>query len=174
MAPTYIPIASTTLSSSAASVTFSSIPATYTDLVLKVSARTNRTGTTSQEMRLRFNGSTSNEYSNTALWGNAGTATSERQSSQTYLARIRQVTATDATANTFGSIEIYIPSYAISQYKPLSSFGADENNTANDPWVAVNAGLWNNNAAITQIDCIIPSDSFIANSTFHLYGIKNS
>jgi hypothetical protein len=173
MAATYELIASNTLTTTAASITFSSIPATYTDLVLRVSARTDRAGT-NQEMRLRFNGSSSADYSNTLLQGNAGAASSERQSSQVYIARIRQVTSTDATANTFGSIEIYIPSYLSNTNKPLSSFGADENNTENDPFVGVNAGLWSDTSAINQIDLILPADDFISGSSFFLYGIKNS
>lgn len=174
MVATYTLISSNVLSGTAASVTFSSIPNTYTDLVLRVSARTDRAATISQEMRLRFNGSTSTIYSNTGLYGANSTATSEIASAQNALFRVRQLPAADATANTFGSIEVYVPSYLASQNKPISSFGANENNTAADGYVDVNAGLWGSTAAITQIDCILPSGNFVSGSSFYLYGIKNS
>lgn len=174
MAPTYISIASTTLSSSAASVTFSNIPATYTDLLVRVSTRSDRTSVIGQELRMRFNNSSVSEYGHTALWATGGTVTTDIQANQGEIRKMRQVTTADNTANTFGTTEIYIPNYLSSTNKPIGSFGADENNTSSDPTIGVTAGLWVNTAAINRIDFILQVGNFVSGSTFHLYGIKNS
>jgi hypothetical protein len=67
--PTYVAIAKTVLSSNQAEITFSSIPSTYTDLVVLVSARSASGGSTSDNVALRLNGSTTT-YSYTFLSGN--------------------------------------------------------------------------------------------------------
>lgn len=170
MAATYIPIASTTLSSSTASVTFSSIPATYTDLVLRCSARSNRASNILDNMLYEFNSSTSN-FSATRLLGDGSNATSNLVT--TNVSQIR-LNASNSTSNTFTSFELYIPSYTASQNKPFSSFSALENN-ATEAHLAGIASLWSNTAAITSIK-LSPQNgtSFLSDSTFHLYGIKNS
>ena len=115
MANTYTLISSNTLSSSAASITFSSIPATYTDLVLRWSVNTSSL----QDGGIYFNGTLgTTNYSRTFLAGNGATASSSRNSNREiidldYLA--------SATANTFASGEMYLPNYAGSANKPLST-----------------------------------------------------
>ena len=74
---TYTPIASQTLGSAAASVTFSSIPQGYTDLVIVGNCGISNTGTT---LSLRFNGDTGTNYSETTISGNGSTAVSSRAS----------------------------------------------------------------------------------------------
>ena len=83
MANTYTLISSNTLTSSAASVTFSSIPATYTDLVLRISARSDRVSTTDR-LRLTFNSDTATNYSNITLVGDGAAASSQNASNATY------------------------------------------------------------------------------------------
>ena len=78
MTATYEPISTQTLGTAQASVTFSSIPATYTDLVLVF----NGTTASAQFMELRFNGDTATNYSATRLSGNGSSATSDRTSTQ--------------------------------------------------------------------------------------------
>lgn len=177
MANTYVLIASNTLGSSAASVTFSSIPATYTDLVLRVSSR----GTTAQVdgfTTLEFNGSGGTAYSNTYLYGGAGGGTLVGSSFSANQAKITDLIGqvyANATSNTFGSQEIYIPSYTASQNKPLSHFGVPETNAAGmDNGRGITAGLWRNTAAITSMVIAPASGSFVSGSSFFLYGIKNS
>jgi hypothetical protein len=96
MANTYTLIESQVLGSSAASVTFSAIPATYTDLVLRVSARTDADDTS----LITFNGTTTG-YSITRLNGNGATATSNRSSSAVSIGARGMNNATGTTANTF-------------------------------------------------------------------------
>jgi len=78
---TYTPIATTTLGSSATSYTFTSIPSTYTDLVIVAQIK----GDTTTYLNLRFNGDTGSNYSRTTLSGNGSTASSERRSNQTWI-----------------------------------------------------------------------------------------
>lgn len=173
MANTYIPIASTTLSTSAASVTFSSIPQTYTDLVLRVSARATPAGNTIQ-LGIQFNGNTSAVYSNTILRGNGSTASSTRDTSN-FSTRVFNVNADASTANTFSNGEIYIPNYTGSVAKQIGGFGVTETNAATGIVIDTGAGLANITSAITSILLFDNggSGNFMSGSTFHLYGISN-
>ena len=171
MANTYTLIASNTLSSSAASVTFSSIPSTYTDLVLKCSIRSNGAAAT-RLVNLTIN-NTSTNYSWTYIEGNGATASSTRQANGTNI-YVGEGNASTSTSNTFSSLEIYIPSYTATQNKPLGSFQTMEDNAASAYMEAV-SGLWRNTAAITEVKLAGPgADSFVSGSSFFLYGIKNS
>jgi hypothetical protein len=171
MATTYTLISSNVLSSSAASVTFSAIPSTYTDLVLRWSARLD---TTSSEVDLRFNSDSATNYSSTRIVGNGATASSLRISSANNLRFFESANYSTDTANTFNSMEIYIPSYTVSQNKPFSSFVGTETN-ATTAYLVAQANLWSNTAAITSIVLDpISSANFVAGSSFYLYGIKNS
>lgn len=168
-------ITSTTLSSSAASVTFSAIPSTYTDLVLKASIRASDAGATAT-IDLILNSDSSTNYSLTYLRGSGSAAASGRTSSATVI-NLGQSDGNGATSNTFANHEIYIPSYLISQNKPISAIGAQENNTST-AYIESRAGLWRNTAAITSLQ-LQPTDvglgiNFVSGSSFYLYGIKNS
>ena len=169
MAITYQLIASNTLGSSAASVTFSSIPNTYTDLVLRASIRTDGAGT--NYIFSRFNSDTGANYSYTHLGGSGAGASSFRSSSAAFNYYYNASTAAD-TSNTFSSLEIYIPSYLASQNKPVSGFQTSENNGAT-AYIGADANLWSSSSAITSI-LLSPSSSnnFVSGSSFFLYGIK--
>ena len=173
MPSTYTLISSNVLSSSAATVTFSSIPATYTDLVVRISARTDR-ATTSTGIRLTFNGSSAANYSYTYVLGNGSAASSSFTSNNT-LATFGSVAAATSTANTFSSHELYIPSYNASQNKPFSSSNAFENNTTAAE-VSAYANLWSNTSAISSITFTQAGSgtSFVTGSSFYLYGIRSS
>jgi len=172
MPATYTLISSNVLTSTAASVTFSSIPATYTDLVLKISGRMSDTG--SSFPRIRFNADTATNYSATYVRGDGASATSARDPNDTYVAYMIE-NNTSNTANTFSNQEIYIPSYAVSQNKPLSIAYARESNAAStDVNLGAVAGLWRNTAAITEISLIPISTTYAIGSSFYLYGISNA
>jgi hypothetical protein len=172
MPSTYTLISSNVLTSSAASVTFSAIPSTYTDLVLRISGRTN-TINDRQNAFIRFNSDAATNYSWLRLRGDGTTASSTLGSNNNEVNFFAALDADNATANTFSNWEVYIPNYTVSASKPLSSISAQENNNATANIVAV-AGLWRNNAAITSILISAQSDSFVSGSSFYLYGIKNS
>jgi hypothetical protein len=173
MAITYSLIASNTLGSSAASVTFSSIPNTYTDLVLKISARSNE-AVADSSFNIKFN-STTTAYSRIRLRGTGSAVTNSLQSNASSIDSSDNVTGSTATTNTFSNVEIYIPSYTASQNKPVSLFNVLEDN-ATAANMNVSAALWRNTSAISSItmDGIPSSGQFVSGSSFFLYGIKNS
>ena len=175
MATTYVLISSNTLSSSAASVTFSSIPATYTDLVLKVSAR-GTYGNTYDNPTLIFNNDTSALYSGTGLRGTGSAAASLGSSGDTWNWVYIYINGSTTTANSFGNLEIYIPNYNSTTSKPTSSFAATETN-ATGTFMGTTANLYRGTSAITSItlnDANGTSSQFVSGSSFYLYGIKNS
>lgn len=169
---TYTLISSNVLASSAASVTFSSIPATYTDLVLRFSARCDN-ASTSLTVYATYNSLTSG-YSRTMLRGNGATATSVRGSSESSFSGFGFANGDTSTANTFSSGEIYIPSYTASQSKPSSAFTAWEDN-ATTAFIYADAFLQTSTDAITSITLDPEStNNFKSGSSFYLYGISNA
>lgn len=164
---TQIGIAQVAGSGGATSLDFTSIPATYTDLVLKVSARST---TTSDWVTLKFNGSTSG-YSNRHLQGaGSGTPASFTQTTYEY-AMINNQSA--STSNTFSSSEVYIPNYAGSNNKSYSIDTAGEaNGTA--AFMELNAQIWSNTAAITSISITSLAGNLAQYSTAYLYGVSNA
>jgi len=171
MPATYTLIASNTLSSSAASVTFSAIPAIYTDLVLRWSARNTSSGENAQ---IRFNSDSATNYSRTNLYGDGSAANSIRGTSESYFYFGFSIDGSSRTANTFASAELYIPNYAASTNKPISGFSTLETNAAACDTPAAIAALWRNTAALTSIVIEPVTNTFASGSSFFLYGIKNS
>jgi hypothetical protein len=174
MPATYVNIASQTLGSSAASVTFSNIPQTYTDLMVRISARSDN-ATVNDAAYFRLNAVSSTTYSETDLSGTGSSAIPERTSNNNYGGySLRGVNGGGSTASTFGNGELYIPNYTVSTNKPMGFFGANETNATNID-MTIGAVLWRNTAAITSIVFTCRSFSnFVSGSTFYLYGIKNS
>jgi hypothetical protein len=167
MANTYKLIEAKTLGSTAASVTFSSIPGTYTDLLVKISARGTQSAI-NQSYQMTFNGSSTTGLSMKRLYGTGAAASSDSTSNI-------EANGSTATSNTFSNEEIYIPNYLSSNAKSFSIDGVVENN-ATTAYQLLYAGLWNpsTQAAITSIVFTGLTGSFVADSTFYLYGIKNS
>lgn len=166
MPNTYTLIASSTVGSGgASSIDFTSIPSTYTDLVLFGSAR-NNTGANADWIAATFNGSTSS-FSARLLQGDGSSASS------TTLARL--IGASSYSTNVFSNFQAYIPNYSGSSYKSYSSDYVTEFNGTLAYAVLV-AGLWSNTAAISSISltCGNGANSFTQYSSFYLYGIKNS
>lgn len=173
MAVTYTLISSTTLSGSQATITFSNIPSTYTDLVLKTSARSTDSTVFNGAVYVRFNGLSTSIYSFTLLRGNGASATSPRASNTTYNAINNDVDTAGNTANTFTNDELYIPNYTNSAQKPLNGIGVSEDN-GTTAYIDSLANLVNLTSAITQIDIYPINGSWASGSSFYLYGIKNA
>ena len=173
MASTYTLISSNVLASSAASVTFSAIPSTYTDLVLRISVRDDQ-AVSYQQVNFEFNNDASAIYSYTTLRGTGSAVASNRASNSTTGQVYYGTNGDSATANTFSNTEIYIPNYTSTGSKPISSFGASEDN-ATSAGLSANAHLYRNTSAITSIKFTSNGGTFwLAKSSFYLYGIKNS
>ena len=170
MANTYTLIASSTVGSGgAANIEFTSIPGTYTDLSLFVSARCTPSNI-ARPLILTFNSNTSNK-SSIVLYGSGATAVSSAYATEIYM--IEPIPAANSTASTFSNISIYIPNYASSNNKSASMDGVSENN-ATTAYAGFSAGLWANSAAITTVKVQPETGNFVQHSTAYLYGISNS
>ena len=164
MANTFVKIATVNGTGSSATLQFTSIPATYTDLVLKLSLSNTSTG---GYFELRFNGATTN-LSGRYIQGDGSAV-----DSSTFQPWGR-VNNTAQTANTFASTDVYIPNYAGSNNKSLSLDTVSENNGTAASAI-LEAGLWSSSAAITSIEIVAQTTgNFTTLSTATLYGISNS
>ena len=176
MATQYNLISSVTVGGGgAATISFTSIPATYTDLLVKLSTRSNRSGNTSDDQYIQFNGNTSAVYSMSRLLGNGSSVFSDTSSGATG-AFVGDATAATATATTFANTEIYIPNYTSSNAKSISIDSVTENN-ATEAYQIFNASFWNpaTQAAITSIIIgSVSSNNFVQYSPAYLYGISNA
>jgi hypothetical protein len=110
-------------SGGAANISFTSIPSTYTDLVLKISSRDDRATVIANAVNFSFNGSTSN-FTYRVLEGDGSNAVSGNGSTSWSATS----TGPSATANTFSNCEIYIPNYAGSNNKSYSGDLVTETN----------------------------------------------
>jgi hypothetical protein len=155
---TYSTIATTTFGSAASSYTFSSIPSTYTDLVLIRSGGIS----TPDEIGLRFNGDTGSNYSYTSMSGYSGATASGRGSNQTMG---RGGAAWTATNNTIWNIMNYANTTTNKTF--LQRF--------NDPGDTVGTAvtLWRSTAAINSVQVITLSGANLTvGTTLTLYGIS--
>lgn len=167
MAVTYEPIATTTLSSTATTVTLSSISGNYTDLILIVRASVDSDG----DLRYRLNSDSASNYSGTLLYGTGSTVGSVRVSN-----------ATSGLTNSYGGFNTTLGgSVQILQFMNYSNTTAYKtilsrtNAAANG--VDITIGLWRNTSAITSIEIGKNSGmggTFQIGSTFTLYGIKGA
>lgn len=171
MATTFTLIASSTVGSGgAADITFSSIPQTYTDLLVKISARTDRSGFPNDNIIINPNINSSN-LSGIYLLGYGSGVVSATDTSGLGAAG---AVGDSATANTFSNAEVYFPNYTGSTNKSFSIDAVSENN-ATDGRNGLTAALWSNSSAITSIKIAASSGpNFLQYTTATLYGIKNS
>lgn len=155
------------LGGSSSSITFSSIPGTYTDLYLVCSLRSDHTSdddsafatintlTTNQTLRILFaDGSSPGSVSQTRI-------------------RLGEATGSTVTANTFGNSQTFIPSYSSSSIQ--KAFGTDSvtEENANDAFQFLLAQLWNSTSAITSLE-LTPrfGSNWVQYSSATLYGIS--
>jgi hypothetical protein len=155
MAATYTPIASATLGAAAPSVTFSSIPQTYTDLVLVV----NGTTTSDGNVNIIFNSDSSSIYSATVLLGDGSTASSVRSTSLAFipLGGISTVQGTNI-------IQIF-------NYANATTFKSVIARANSDTFVQMRVGLSRSTTAVTSITLTTAGTNFLTGTTFNLYGI---
>lgn len=161
---TEVAIATTTLGSAAASITFSSIVGTYTDL--RVVLTVNTTSVDARIVRCTFNGDTGANYSATRLQGNGTAAASSTSTGQANIPLTLNAT-TSTTIPTLYTFDVF--SYAGSTNKTILAEGnADKNGSGT---VDRTVGLWRNTAAITSINITPSSGNFNTGTTATLYGI---
>ena len=160
---TYVPIATTTLSSVTQNLSFTSIPATYTDLVLVLSLRAS---TTASDAYFRYNNDSGSNYSDTVFRGNGSTASSVRDSNA--LGMDIGITAISTDAATFQTPTII----QIMNYANTTTYKTALIRTSNaTAMVSAIVGLWRNTAAINEIDIVHRGTGWDIGSTAALYGI---
>jgi hypothetical protein len=153
---TYEPIATTTLGSANASVTFSSISGSYTDLVLICSAKAT---SGSPVAYVRFNSDNGSNYSRRYVYGDGSTVSSSRDSNASVID-----IALQSTSN-FMPIVINLNNYSnTTTYKTLLFRGGLD-------YPGATIALWRSTNAISTVLVEVPSSTFVAGSTFTLYGI---
>ena len=158
MTSTYQAIASTTLSSNTATVTFNSIPGVYTDLILIGDSTSNALGA----VYVYFNGVTgTTNYSATVLSGNGSSGSSFRSTDT-------DQTLCSVVDTTKSSFSVNIMSYSNTNvFKTLISRGGVTTFATR-----AFAGLWRSTSAVTSISVFNGGGSFVSGSTFTIYGVK--
>lgn len=180
---TYEPIQTYTLNNSQTTVTFSSIPQTYTDLVLMISARTDRNDQANRPtdlIKVTYNGSTASYYSDTVLASSSSsTPFSYKEPNQGFLA-VGAIPGAQSTSGQFGTSVFYIFSYSdTNTYKTMLARGDNATSVGSgNYYMGAMVGFWRGSTgssteAISSI-ALSPyvGPNFVANSTFTLYGIK--
>lgn len=162
-------IASVTVGSGGtAQIDLTSIPGTYTDLLVLASVRSEYP-TTTAAINVRLNGQVAGVYSGRSLYGNGSSASTTSHTNSYALDPSIYIPGSSSTSNTYGNVLIYLPNYANGANKKLYADIAGENNTT-AAYCGIYAGSWNNTAAITQINLLTNGD-FEQYSTVYLYGI---
>ena len=165
MANTYSLIASSTVGSGgAAFIQFTSIPQSYTDLVVFMSGRST---TGSPDAGLQFNGEGSSNISSRYMFSVDGSITSG--SSGSYIALVG-LPKSGTTSNTFGNVTIHIANYTSSQQKAISVESVTENMSSSETFLTLTAGVYSSSSAVSSLKL---TGDFAQHSSAYLYGIKN-
>jgi hypothetical protein len=154
---TYTPLATVTLGSSASSVTFSSIPATYRDLVIVVAGTTSA----SSGLYLRLNGDTGANYTAVYAYGTGSSAVSTTSIviNGLYIGNFTNVNQSVSTN--------HLMDYsATDKHKTMVGIGSDPSN-----FVIMNATRWANTAAVTSVLVLPATGTMSAGMTLSMYGI---
>jgi hypothetical protein len=173
MLTTYEAIATVTVGSGgSAGFDFTSIPSTYTDLLLALSMRS-ADAVFMRGVNFQFNGSSSSIYSYRQLYGESiGVGSyAETNIANTYAG---QMPGTSGTASTFANTMIYVPNYAGSSNKSAFVDSTSEINSNSNYALNLIANLWASTSAINRVYVYPNSGNFAQHSTATLYGIKNS
>lgn len=170
--PSYESIATTTVGAGGAStITFSSIPSTYTHLQVRALARTDRTPTAYDYPAMRFNSDTGSNYGIHYLEGDGSSVISGGSTSLSSI-YLSEITSAGATASIFGEFIVDILDYAnTNKNKTTRLLGGYDKNGGG--LMIFRSGLWLNTAAISTITIIpLTGPNFVQYSSFALYGVK--
>jgi hypothetical protein len=159
---TYVPIATQTLTASTATITFSSIPQTYNDLVLVIQG----TSSAAQDVRTVINGDSTTSYSYNVIYGNGTTASASRGSNYSY-----------SQSDYYGYPGVTNPSTQVINYMNYSSTSILKtilSRASSSTGVDLIASVWRSTAAITSLAISVPSYTWSSGSIFTLYGIAGA
>jgi hypothetical protein len=162
MTATYEKIATTTLGSSSATVDFTSISGSYTDLILIINCTTASGG---DDLWIRVNSDTGTNYSLTQFYGDGSSTGSTRR---TNFSRFMADNSYPSTTEGFNQIVHFMNYSNTTTYK---TFLSRANRAGHSTGATV--GLWRSTSAITSINLLLAGSlSFASGSTFTIYGIK--
>jgi len=161
MPATYEKIATNTLSSATATVTFSGITGTYTDLIVILNFGA---ATAGQDLGLRFNGDTSSIYSMARMWGNGTSMATTRTTGGTKI----DVDSIGVSTTVTVLDKIQIMNYSNTTTYKTALIRVDDPGKGTEAVI----GMWQSNAAITSLDFFMTSGNILSGSSFTLYGIK--
>lgn len=147
-------------------ITFSSIPSTYTSLQIRYSVLT---ATAGDDVFYRFNSDSGSNYARHFLSGDGSSASAFGQFTETFLVADSGSADTGTTQPMTGIIDVH--NYAsTTQYKTTRGFnGVDKNGSG---FITLNSGLWMSTSAINSITLYTATYNYAAGTTFALYGIK--
>jgi hypothetical protein len=169
---TYYLIASNVLSTTTTTVTFSSIPATYTDLIIRFTGRSDTSG--SRDTFIALNSDSGSNYSANYMYQEGASVSAGLYSNQTNLLINDSLPGTNFNSNLFGFTEVYIPNYLESQNKQINAVYTNANYaSAVTGRYTIHAHQYRSTTAISTI-ALTGQNNFVAGSTFYLYGVKNS
>ena len=168
----YDSIATTTVGSGgAASISFTSIPSTYTHLQIRGLGRNNSASTQFDDIKIQFNSDTASNYRFHQVYGTGASAAAYASPSTTYNAAL--LAQGGNTAGIFAVNTIDLLDYAnTNKYKTTRILnGYDKNGSG---FISLTSGLWMSTSAVTRIDLTPLTGSFVEYSSFALYGIKGA
>lgn len=170
--PTYDLISKSVLTSNTASILFSGISGTYTDLIAKCSLRSTE-NSVNATMSVRLNADSGNNYTFRLTQQQQTTLSNINSTSETAL-RSRDINGATSTADVFSHVEIYFGSYT-STIRKQTFFDTSLEQTDNTSYAQITSATANITSAITQIEFIVAGGAnFVAGSSVYLYGIKNT
>jgi hypothetical protein len=168
-------IATVTAAGGEASLTFSSIPGTYTDLQVRGLAKETAVNTNAYGGLVRFNSdTTSANYFSHQLYGNgASSALAQGNSGSADVVLIGSSLGNISTTNMFGASIIDVADYtSTSKYKTVKAMSGTTINTTTGFYINLTSGVWMSTSAVTSITMVSDSGGYAAGTTFALYGIK--
>jgi hypothetical protein len=166
----YDSIATVTVGTAQSSITFSSIPATYTHLQVRGIVRPT---SNNADMRLTLNSDSGSNYARHRLIGNGGSVDATGTASTAFIGIFDANGLQTGTASTFGVAVIDILDYAnTSKYKTVRVLSGNDNNGSGQ--VGLSSGLWQNTSANSTITLVMSAGNFDTYSQFALYGIKGA
>jgi hypothetical protein len=175
---TYEKIQTVTVGSGGQSeIEFTSIPSTYTDLIVQLSVRTNTSGTERDSIGLRINSDTGSNYTWCRMYGYTSSSKGADSQTTNYVAIGGLMPAASADADTFAGITFHFYNYASTSIKKLGHWMGGGHCTSTN-WVSVTGSFeFNSTSAITSIKFYNFDNSsslFTQHSSATLFGIKNS
>ena len=168
----YDSIATVSGTGSSGTISFTSIPATYTHLQIRCLQR-NTTNISGDDPKIRFNSDSGSNYNRHLLYGSGSAAAAAASAGDTKITYAYNSADASYGASIYGVSVIDILDYAnTSKYKIVRSLSGADNNGSG--YVSLQSGSWMNAAAITQIDVMTFSGNWETNSRFALYGIRGN